>query len=171
MLCIHFWTCKMLNMHCCFSPYIHILSCDLKRKDVSLEYVQVSFISSCSVISSVLECENEQVLNKVLCRLCVILFLEFRCIVYVEFFSSVWHTLQSQSLGCRRMSIIQVSCWKKFWGTEHGAHTHTQCYKDKSVNADQRCCTCSENEGELFNTFFGKIQRLFNIGMIQYSNN
>ena len=45
--------------------------------------------------------------------------------MYVEFFSSVWHTLQSQSLGRRRMSIIQVSCWKKFWGTEHGAHTHS----------------------------------------------
>jgi len=90
-------------MHCCSSPYIHILSCDLKRKDVSLEYVHLSFISSCSVVSSVLECEYEQVLNKVLCRLCVIVFLEFSCIVYVEFFSSVWHTLQSHSLRWRRM--------------------------------------------------------------------
>jgi hypothetical protein len=44
---------------------------------------------------------------------------------------------------------------------------HTLYNKDKSVNADQGHYAYSENEGELFNSYCGKIQRLLNIGVIQ----
>ena len=68
--------------------------------------------------------------------------------------------------GCSPLYKFHVG---KSFGVQSMVHAH--CYKDKSVSADQRRYACSEDDGEHFNTFFGKIQRLLNIGMIQYSNN